>query len=194
MKIKYYLPLLAALFVALGAKGQNVAVKTNLLYDATATINAGVEIGLAPRWTVDLSGNFNGWEISDGNKWKHWMVQPEARYWFCDRFSRHFLGVHAHGGQYNVGGMDLGFSMLGTDFSKLKDHRYQGWFAGGGIAYGYAWALGKHWNLEFEVGVGYSYTKYDLFECAGCGKKVGTDLDHHYIGLTKGAINLVYLF
>lgn len=194
MKIKYYLPLLAALFVALGAKGQNVAVKTNLLYDATATINAGVEIGLAPRWTVDLSGNFNGWEISDGNKWKHWMVQPEARYWFCDRFSRHFLGVHAHGGQYNVGGMDLGFSMLGTDFSKLKDHRYQGWFAGGGIAYGYAWALGKHWNLEFEVGIGYSYTKYDLFECAGCGKKVGTDLDHHYIGLTKGAINLVYLF
>mgnify|MGYP003296550785 CR=1 FL=1 len=173
---------------------QDFAVKTNLLYDATATINAGVEIGLAPRWTVDLSGNFNGWEISDGNKWKHWMVQPEARYWFCDRFSRHFLGVHAHGGQYNVGGMDLGFSMLGTDFSKLKDHRYQGWFAGGGIAYGYAWALGKHWNLEFEVGVGYSYTKYDLFECAGCGKKVGTDLDHHYIGLTKGAINLVYLF
>ena len=32
--------------------GQNVAVKTNLLYDIAAyTANAGVEVGLAPRWT-----------------------------------------------------------------------------------------------------------------------------------------------
>ena len=42
-------------------QAQEVAVKTNLLYDATATINAGVEVAIAPRWTLDISGNFNGW-------------------------------------------------------------------------------------------------------------------------------------
>ena len=43
------------------AKGQDVAIKTNLLYDATRTVNAGIEVGLAPRWTIDLSGNYNAW-------------------------------------------------------------------------------------------------------------------------------------
>lgn len=33
------------------AKGQNVAVKTNLLSDALLNPNIGVEVGLAPKWT-----------------------------------------------------------------------------------------------------------------------------------------------
>ena len=69
-----------------------------------------------------------------------------------------------------------------------------GWFAGAGVAYGYAFILGRQWNLEFELGVGYAYTKYDSFECAGCGRKVDTGLTHHYFGPTKLAVNLVYLF
>ncbi|MDE6177021.1 MAG: DUF3575 domain-containing protein, partial [Paramuribaculum sp.] len=42
---------------------QDVAVKTNLLYDATATVNLGAEVGLARQWSFDLSGNFNGWSV-----------------------------------------------------------------------------------------------------------------------------------
>ena len=38
------------------AKAQDVAIKTNILYDAAATVNFGVEVGLAPRWTLDISG------------------------------------------------------------------------------------------------------------------------------------------
>ena len=64
------------------ARAQEIAIKTNFLYDATATVNAGVEIGLAPKWTLDLSGNLNAWSKNEHTKWKHWMVQPEARYWF----------------------------------------------------------------------------------------------------------------
>ncbi|MBP3424211.1 MAG: DUF3575 domain-containing protein [Alistipes sp.] len=195
MKLKFYIPLFLGLLISFNASAQNdVAIKTNILYDLTATINAGVEVGLAPRWTLDLSGNFNAWNISEQKRWKHYLVQPEARYWFCDRFMGHFLGIHAHGGQYNFGGIKNNISFLGTDLSKLTDHRYQGWFVGGGVAYGYAFVLGSHWNLECELGVGYAYTKYDAFECAGCGRKVETGLKHHYIGPTKLAINLVYLF
>ena len=194
MKLKLYIPILFGLIFCFGAKAQNVAVKTNLLYDAAATINAGVEVGLAPKWTLDVSGNFNGWTMSDNHKWKHWMVQPEARYWFCDRFAGHFLGFHAHGGQFNIGQLNNSFKFLGTDFSKLTDHRFQGWFAGGGIAYGYTWILGRHWNLEAEIGIGYSYTRYDKYECAGCGEQVEEDKTHHYYGPTKAAINLVYVF
>lgn len=176
-----------------GAHGQDIAVKTNLLSDALLNVNAGVEFGVAPRWTIDLSGDYNGWTVKE-HKWKHWMVKPEARYWFCDRFARHFLGFHALGGQYNVGNINADFKFLGTDFSVLKDNRVQGWTVGAGIAYGYAWVLGRHWNLEAELGIGYAYTRYDVYECKDCGRKVSEDNKHHYVGPTKAAINLVYVF
>ena len=64
MRLRFYILLLFGLIAISSVKAQNdVAIKTNLLYDATATINAGLEIGLAPRWTIDLSGNFNAWQL-----------------------------------------------------------------------------------------------------------------------------------
>lgn len=194
MKLKFYIPLLLAMVLGFSAKAQEWAAKTNLLYDATATINLGAEVTVAPKWSIDLSGNLNAWKMGDTERWKHWMLQPEARYWFCDPFAGHFVGAHLLGGQYNVGGIDTDFEILGVDFSTLKDHRYQGWFIGAGIAYGYSWILGRHWNLEAEIGVGYIYTRYDKFECAGCGKKVDKDRSKHYVGPTKAALNLVYVF
>ena len=185
---------LAVAGVSQGLRAQKVAIKSNLLSDAFLNPNLGIEVGLAPKWTLDLTGQLNGWSLSHNRRWKHWAVQPEARYWFCDRFSGHFLGAHLHGGQYNIGGIDGRINFLGTDARKLKDTRYQGWFAGIGVAYGYAWILGRHWNVEAEIGLGYSYTRYDRFRCAGCGKKTETGRTHHYVGPTKAAINLVYLF
>ena len=35
---------------------QNIVAKTNILYDMTSTINLGMEFGLGPKWTLDLSG------------------------------------------------------------------------------------------------------------------------------------------
>ncbi len=175
-------------------RAQEVAVKTNLLSDAFLNINFGVEAGLAPKWTVDLSGQFNGWKLSHDRVWKHWAIQPELRYWFCDRFSGHFVGAHLHTGQFNVGGIDTDFSFLGTDFSKLYDSRYQGWFVGAGIGYGYSWILNRHWSFEGEIGLGYSYVRFDKFRCAGCGAKTADDQTHHYVGVTKAAVNLIYVF
>lgn len=195
MKNKLSLSLIAVFLVGclLPARAQDTAVKTNLLYDATATVNLGLEVGLAPKWTLDLSGNLNAWSASEQTKWKHWMVQPEARYWFCDRFSRHFVGAHMIGGIFNFAGLENNLSFLGTDFSVLGEKRYQGYAYGAGVAYGFAFALSKHFNLELEAGFGYLCLDYDVFECDGCGRKVDEGF-HHYVGPTKAAINLVYLF
>ena len=176
------------------AMAQKVAVKTNLLYDTTSTINLGTEFGLSPKWTLDVSANYNPWTYSNNKKWKHWLVQPEARYWFCNKMMGHFIGFHTIAGSYNIGKVNADFKFLGTDFSKLKDYRYEGWFVGAGVAYGYSWVLSKHWNLEAELGVGYTYSKSDKFECASCGEKLEDDKTHHYVGPTKAALNLVYVF
>lgn len=192
-KIIFRLCLLMALFAFLPAKAQTVGIKTNLLYDAALSPNLGVEIGLAPRWSLDVSGNINAWTIND-RKWKHWLAQPEVRYWLCERFQGHFFGLHLLGGQYNVGNIPGAKDFLGNKFSEIKDHRFQGWAAGAGIAYGYAWILGKHWNLEAEIGLGWAYTRYDKYPCANCGTKEESDRVHNYVGPTKAALNLVYIF
>ncbi len=177
------------------AFAQDIAVKTNALYLATATPNLGLEVALAPKWTLDLSGGYNPWTFSDNMKWKHWMVQPEVRYWFCEKMGGHFLGFHIHGGQYNIGNIDAAdFNFLRTDFSKLKDYRYEGWFVGAGVAYGYAWMLSSHWNLELEAGFGYAYTRNSQYQCVNCGSRLDMDKVHHYFGPTKAAVNFVYVF
>lgn len=183
----------ALIAVCMPCAADQISLKTNLLYDATATINLGAEMRIAPRWSVDLSGNFNAWTFSDGKRWKHWLAQPEIRYWFCEATNGHFLAAHALGGQYNIGHLGFAHDFLGMPFSNLQQHRYQGWFAGAGIAYGYSWVLGKHWNMEAELGIGWAYTRYDIFQCEGCGKKTGSS-DRYLFMPTKAAINLVYIF
>ena len=171
-----------------GIRAQEAAIKTNLLYDATATINLGAEMALAPKWTLDLSANYNAWEPRKDKKWKHWMAQPEARYWLCEAFNGHFFGAHLLGGQYNVGGIDLPFGI----YDGLKTHRYEGWYIGGGLVYGYQWLLGKRWSLEAALGLGYVRAWYDRYECPHCGEWLGEG-KKNYLGVTKAAISLIYI-
>ena len=69
-------------------------VKTNALYWTTASLNAGFEMGLTPRITFEIDAGYNPWTFSDNRKFKFWMIQPEIRHWFRNRFEGHFLGVH----------------------------------------------------------------------------------------------------
>lgn len=194
MKIRFLLITLLGLLTATDIYAQHVAVKTNLLYDATANANLAVETRVAPLWTVELSGNLNLWKFSNDKQWRNWVLQPEIRRWFCNAFSGHFIAVHLIGGQYNIAKVNLGFKFLGTDFRQLRDSRVQGWMGGAGIAYGYDWILDKHWNLEAEIGIGWGHTRYDKYPCTVCGTKLESGKHHNYFGPTKAAINLVYVF
>lgn len=175
--LTYFATLLLAVVFAVPAHAQDVSLKTNILYDAILTPNIGVEIGLTPKWSLDISGQLNNWAVKD-HRWKQAVVQPEARYWFCRRFAGHFIGAHVLGGIYNYGNFDFPVKFLGTDYRQFKDYRHQGWLAGAGLAYGYSWILDKHWNLEAEIGIGLVYTRYDVYRCANCGKKLKSDQHH----------------
>ncbi|MCI1686407.1 MAG: DUF3575 domain-containing protein, partial [Prevotella sp.] len=87
---RFLLLVIGLLLITTGIKAQEVAVKTNILYDATATFSLGVETDLSRKWTLDVSGNYNPWTFSHNRKWKHWLVQPEVRYWNCDKMRGSF--------------------------------------------------------------------------------------------------------
>ena len=176
--------------LAMPAKAQNVALKTNLLYWATTTPNLGAEVSFARKHSVQLFYGLNPWRASGSRKSiRHWLVQPEYRYWFCESFNGWFLGGHLMGGEFNAGNVDLPFGLL----PQLKTRRYEGWYAGGGVTVGYQWPLSRHWNVEASLGVGYDYIKYDKFKCAECGEKLKSD-HTNYFGPTKLALSVLYIF
>lgn len=166
-----------------GAYAQKVAVKSNLLYDATSTINLGVEAGLSKKLTLDVSGNYNPWKFKDNAKIKHWLVQPELRYWLCERFNGHFFGLHAHYAEYNVGGIKF--------ISGLKHNRYEGNLYGAGLSYGYQWLLSNRWSIEAVLGIGWAHLDYGKYPCETCGKKI-KDETKDYFGVTKAAVSIIY--
>lgn len=178
--------LMAGFLSALHA--QNVALKSNLLYGATTTPNAGLEFRMGKKWTLDISGGYNPFTFEHHRKLKHWLVAPELRYWTCEAFSGHFFGLHAIGGEYNVNDIDIPVGRL----KNLNNYRHEGYGIGGGLTYGYQWLLGRRWNLEASISAGYVNLDYSKYECAKCGKKIGEG-KYDYFGVTKATLSLIYI-
>ena len=183
-----------------GQPKNNLAIKTNLLYDATTTPNLGFEVGAGRKNTFQAFYGINPWTFSSSHgdrKAKHWVFMPEYRWWTCSRFNGHFFGVHLMGGQFNAGNLDIplpGMFFGGRDIAKdVRDYPCQGWFAGAGATYGYQWILDRHWNLEAEIGIGYDRVWYDRYPCYQCGAKIATGVTN-YAGVTKVGLSIMYIF
>lgn len=176
--MKRYLLFMLLLVSASFSYGQKLAIKTNIPVWFTATPNVGLEIGLHRKWTLDLDGAYNPWTYSDDRKMRFWLVQPEVRYWFCEKFEGHFVGLHVHGAQF---------------FGGFKEKRYDGYLAGIGLSYGYSWILSPHWSIEANIGLGYTrlwYKESPRIPCTKCY----VDKVMHYVGPTRVGITVMYLF
>lgn len=157
---------------------QNVALKTNGLYWLTTTTNFGVETAFNEKVTLEIDASYNPWTFKDDKKMHLILAQPELKYWLCGKYEGHFVGIHLHGAQY-YGGFG----------SKL----YDGYLAGGGVTYGYDWILSPHWNLEAALGVGYAHLWYKESPNLPC-IKCQEHKHKNYVGPTKAALSLVYIF
>ena len=193
--MKKLLIIFSLLLVAMSASAQNnVAIKTNLLYGATSyTPNLSIEVGLGKQTTIDLAMGYNWFNVdfcnNNNKKLAHWIVQPEVRYFLCERFSGHFFGAHTTYSEYNIAGYNLPMF-----FGKgSQDFRHQGHAYGAGISYGYQLILGRKWNLEFNIGAGYMQFEYDKFDRVECGKLIEQDVVKNYFGLTKAGITISFM-
>lgn len=162
------------------------ALKTNLLYWATTTPNVGLEFYLAPQWSFNTHFGYNAWKFSGQRGLLHWVVQPEARYWFCNVFERGFIGVHGIYGRYNIKDIKLPFT------NAFVGYHYRGYAVGAGIAWGYHLPLGRRWGMEFSVGAGYVYLNYDKYRCGNCDRLEG-NFSKNYFGPTKASVSLIFM-
>lgn len=67
MKLKYLLSvILLSLIGLVEARGQDVAIKTDLLKDIVLTPTVSAEFGIAPKWTIEGTAELNAWAVKIG--------------------------------------------------------------------------------------------------------------------------------
>jgi hypothetical protein len=160
-------------------------IKSNLLYGAAGALNLGVEFRTGARTSLDFPFSWNPWEFSDNRQWRHFLAQPEFRFWTDETFRGHFFGLHGHYAYYNVGNLPTPFSTY------MQEYRFQGWLAGAGLSYGYRWNFNHRWAMEVTLGAGYTYLLYDKYVCEDCGDHLG-EFVKNYFGPTKAGLSLIY--
>lgn len=164
-------------------------IKNNLLYDVLTAINIAIEVPLGNKWSIEIEDVCPWWH--NGNKWAFQILElgAEGRYWIRSPYKNqvltgHFGGVYVMGGKYD-----------------LQNHRkacYQGNFWSVGCSYGYVIPIGKRFNMEFALSLGFLSTKYQHYTPSSNWDELVKDPYKYgrtnYFGPTKAKISLIYPF
>lgn len=166
------------------------AVKTNFLYDFTATPNFGIEIPIKNKWSIGANYTFPWWV------WSHNARAYQALYW--EVYARRWLGNREK--KDVLSGWFIGFNG-GGGYYDIEPHRslphrgYQGWGLTASLEAGYAVYLSDRWSMEFSVAAGYGHTDYAKYKGVLDDEHLVWQHDDHreYVGPTKVNASLVYL-
>jgi hypothetical protein len=153
----------------------------------------GIEVGIAPKQTLLLTGSYNPWNSNgkkdDNKKLNHWLLNLEWRRWFCERYNGHFLGAHAFFSRYNIGGIKIPLVLE----KNADQYRYHGNAYGVGVSYGYHWMWSKYFGMEFNLGLGVGFMRYDRYDRPNCGECRETGKNRTFVAPTKAGISLIYV-
>lgn len=211
-KITITVLLLLSLIIYRASAQTTMALRTNLLYDATLTPNLGAEVRVDSVWTVGVNVGFNAWDIdkAKNKKWRHVLVSPNVRRYFGHKRDtlcvygysnglykvlydsvvthrvQYFEGniIYSH---YNVGNTRIPFGL----YDAVKHRRLQGDLLALGGKYGYSWMLSRNWRIEAEAGLAVGYAWFKENDCDHCGTYYGKG-DRIFL-LPQLGINVVYL-
>ena len=166
-----------------------VALRTNLLYDATLTPNLGMDVRVDSAWTVGLLVGINAWDIDKekNKKWRHALFSLRARKYRDSLFHKGYYEADFIYSHYNVGNTKIPFGL----YSAVKDRRLQGDLFALGGKYGYSWILSRTWRIEAEAGVAVGYAWFKEYDCDHCGTYYGKG-DRIFL-LPQLGVNVVYI-
>lgn len=166
-------------------KSCGFALRTNLLYDAFLLPTLGVEWRVNRNWGIKLDGSLSWWGSSSDKVQKVWLLNPEVR-WYLLRNKRLYVGASGSYGEYNIYKHPLG-----RLFS--KDTGYQGTLWSAGVTVGYQLCLSRKFSVDFNLGLGYTRSKYDSFGMTD-GVRVSKERDKtkNFFGPTQAGISLVW--
>ena len=164
----------------------HLGMYTNMLFDALAIPNLGVQFSLGKNWSIGANWMYGWWSRDRRHRyWRAYGGEINARYWFgktahTKPLSGHHIGLYVHALTYD-------FELGGKGY--MDDH----WTWGVGLSYGYSLPVSRHFNIDFVVGFGYAggeYKKYNPED--GCYVWESTHR-LNWFGPTKAEVSLVWL-
>ncbi len=164
----------------------NLAVKTNLAYDALGAPSLGMEIEVGKRWSVAATAAYK-W----GGTWA-WKDQVHIttadislNYWTKKTDRAVWQGLHV-GPYVALYRYDFLFGSKGEQ-AKIN------W--GAGVTCGYSLPVSRYFSFDFVIGLGYvggKYKKYEVSDDSYRHNVWTADKVRHYVGPTKLEVSLVW--
>ncbi len=175
--------ILALVLCASGYRANaQVTIRTNLLGDAVLVPNLGFEFGLSKHFTLLAEGYYSPYWEDEGMSLKGWWATAELRYYFCEKFNGHYLGLHGNYGDFDK-----------LQITKKKNIR-EGVAYGGGLDYGYTWRFNHRWSLDAFIGAGVWCFDADVYCKNDPTLLLEQGKTETVFGLTRLGVSLAYRF
>ena len=141
------------LFVTLLSFGQTT-LKFNGVTALAGIPNIGVETSIGNKMTFQLDATASFWESFDGAPLQFFLVTPEVRYHFNEKFNGFYVGANISFALFKL--QKYGYS---------NTNNYQKGFSFFfGPTIGYQWKLNEKWGLDAFVGGGHQEANYKLYD------------------------------
>jgi hypothetical protein len=177
------LTIILALTSTIGVRAQMFAFNTDLAWDVACVPSLGIEIGTgnSTSFAFNAFGGYKPWGCDS----KFVGVQPEFRYWLSGRsMHQQYIGI---------GGIIASY-----DFPVARKI-YDGYTAGLGVTFGYAYKLNKHFVLTLHGGCGLlfynqkEYFKGDDYDSYTINGEVQSNATGYNILPTNVGVTISYI-
>ena len=171
-----------------------MALYTNMLFDAAAVPNIGVEFYLGKNWSV-AANYMHAWWSKD-RRHRYWRIyggDVNVRWWFGRKahekpLTGHHIGAYVQALTYDFEWGGKGY-MAGEPGGNIFDRAH----IGGGIEYGYSLPVARRLDIDFTLGVGYIGGRVYEFRPAGNLYFWTATKNRSWFGPTKLEVSLVWL-
>ena len=172
-----------------------ISIRTNLLWDAAAEPNLGIEYPVLKHFSLGMDAGFKSWprwflwdtdNINNPRHWRNFAVVPEIRFYPRSVYEGPFIGLDFVYTHFNVGNVTFPLGL----YKDVRDHRLQGDFWGPGLFAGWSWWIGRHWRLEAQAGAALGWASYKRYHCEHCGEELPAK--PHLAVVPKLGLNLAW--
>lgn len=171
-----------------------MSLQTNMLYDIAALPSIAFEYYFGKNITAAVHWTYGWWDNDRKHRyWRAYGGDITARYWFGKAATIKPLTGHHAGAYFQTLIYDFEFGGKGYLSGRPGASLWQRGNYAVGVEYGYSLPVGRHFNIDFSIGIGYMWGRYYEY----------TPLDGHYVwqatrrqryfGPTKAEISLVWL-
>lgn len=168
--------------------------RTNMLYDALALPNVGIDFYLGKNLSIGANWMYAWWKTDRRHRyWRAYGGELNARWWFGRKahekpLTGHHLGIYGQAYTYDFEWGGQG-QMGGKPGGSLWDKCL--WAAG--LEYGYSLPVARRINIDFSLGLGYTQGYFHKYRPQEGHYVWESTHKRHYWGPTKLEVALVWL-